>query len=218
MSIRTRTRVLARLTAFVAVAAAAAIALAAPATAAPTTPAIDWRDAALQLRAAAAGNPDAEAAMDRLLASPLQEQRHDALLPAQVFQIPAFSDIGRMEPATGQLYGSGIALGVDGFRFGFFGGPGQFAPNQTGAQLDVIWLNLSNGRTGSAILNQHTDAVVDTTIRTGVLNPGNGTVVAAVYGSAWHRWAVPVDDDHKDGFAYVKSTIFWPSLGAVIVN
>ena len=167
MSIRTRTRVLARLTAFLAVAAAAAIALAAPATAAPTTPAIDWRDAALQLRAAAAGNPDAEAAMDRLLASPLQEQRHDALLPAQVFQIPAFSDTGRMEPASGQLYGSGIALGIDGFRFGFFGGPGRFAPNQDGARLDVMWLNLSTGQSSTAILNQHTDAVVDTTIRTG---------------------------------------------------
>ena len=80
---------------------------------------------------------------------------------------------------TGQLYGSGIALGIDGFRFGFFGGPGRFAPNQDGAQPDVMWLNLSTGQSSTAILNQHTDAVVDTTIRTGVLNPGNGTVVAA---------------------------------------
>ncbi|HEY5855091.1 MAG TPA: hypothetical protein VIW24_13815 [Aldersonia sp.] len=217
MRIRTRTRVLVRLTAFLAVAAAAAIALAAPATATPTT-AVDWRDAAVQLRAAAAGNPDAEAALDRLLASPLQEQRHDVLLPAQVFQIPAYSDTGRMDGVTGQLYGSGIALGIDGFRFGFFGGPGRFAPNQAGARLDVMWLNLSTGQSGSAILNQTTEALVDTTIRTGVLNPGNGTVVAAIYGSTWHRWPVPENAEHPDGFAYVKSTIWWPSLGAVIVN
>ena len=115
---------------------------------------------------------------------------------------------------------SGIALGTDGFRLGIFGGPGQFAPKQDGAKLEVLWYNLSSGRTGTAVLDQHTDSIFDTTLRSKDLGAaiGKGTVVAGVYGSAWHRWPVPVDDAHKDGFAYHKAELWFPSLGAVINN
>ncbi|WP_068269591.1 hypothetical protein [Aldersonia kunmingensis] len=208
---------------FVSIAAAAAslAVLAAPtATAAPTAPApatIDWNDAALKLRGAATGNPTAEAAMDRLLTSSKQELRQDAALPAQVFQIPAYSQQGRMDGVSGQVYGSGIALGLGGFRFGIFGGPGTFAPNQTGAKMEVLWFNLANGESGTAVLNEHQDIIIDTTLRSKDLSGiSNGTIVAAVYGSAWHRWPVPVDKEHPDGFAYHKAELWFPSLGAVI--
>ncbi len=196
-------------------AASAAVVLTAPATAQPV---VDWNDAAHKLHAAAvaSGNPEAIAAMERLLAAPKTMAPQRAALPAQVFQVPAYSDTGRLDPATGQLYGSGIALGIDGFRFGFFGGPGTISPNQGGARMDVMWFNLANGRSGSNQLVEHQDVPVDTSIRTPKLDTGTGTIVAAVYGSLWHRWPVPVSDQHPDGYQYVKSTIFWPSLGAVL--
>ncbi len=212
-----RLHLLRRFTAVFAAIAALALVFAGSAGATPTAATdINFKDAALGLRAAATGNPEAEAAMDRLLASPMTVAKQNVALPGQVFQVPAFSDTGRLDPATGGLYGSGIALGLDGFRFGFFGGPATISPNQGGAQLNVIWLNLANGKSGTEVLNEHADIPVDTSIRTKVLNPGGGPIVAAVYGSLWHRWAVPVDDQHKDGFAYVKSTINFPSLGAVL--
>lgn len=219
-----RLHVMRKLTGVVAAAAAAALVFAGPASSAPTVGEdIDWNAAALQLRdiARESGNADALAAMNRLVEAPKQFApqdfaRQDAALPAQPFQIPAFSDTGRMDPASGQLYGSGIALGVDGFRFGFFGGPGTISPNQGGAKLEVIWLNLLSGRSGTEVLNEHLDVPVDTTIRTRALNPGGGPIVAAVYGSLWHRWSVPVSDQYPDGFKYVKSSIFWPSVGSVL--
>ncbi|WP_280356219.1 hypothetical protein [Nocardia otitidiscaviarum] len=135
--------------------------------------------------------------MDRLLAS--GQSATEVALPAQPFQIPAQSDIGR---GNGRgVYGSGIALGIDGFRFGFFGGPGTIAPNQGGAKLEVVWINLSNGRSGTNVLTEHQDIPVDTTIRTAVLDPGPGLIVAAVYGSLWYR--------------YQLGTISVPSFGAV---
>ncbi|MCX5046171.1 hypothetical protein OG921_23660 [Aldersonia sp. NBC_00410] len=205
-----------------AVAASMAV-FAGPTTAAPAAPAqptVDWNQAAQQLRAAAAGNPTAEAAMDRLLTAPKQELRQDVALPAQVFQIPAYSQEGRMDGVSGQVYGSGIALGIGGFRLGVFGGPGVFAPSQAGARMEVLWVNLSTGKSGTAVLSEHTDSIFDTTLRSADLSGqiGKGTVVAGVYGSAWHRWPVPVDDAHKDGFAYHKAELWFPSLGAVINN
>ncbi|MBF6215098.1 hypothetical protein IU433_29725 [Nocardia puris] len=176
--------------------------------------ALDWVSAVQQLRVAAEGNPDAEAAVDRLLAEPERlAEAGEIALPAQPFQVPANSDIGRGQGPG--VYGSGIALGIDGFRFGFFGGPGTISPNQTGAKLEVVWLNLANGRSGTDLLIEHQDIPVDTTIRTRVLDTGAGPVVAAVYGSLWHRWSVPVSDDHPDGFQYQLGTISFPSLGAV---
>lgn len=198
-----------RLTAAAAAAAAAAAVFAGPVAAEPA--AVDWSAATAHLRAAAAGNPAAEQAIDRLLAAgPTVEQ---AALPAQPFQIPAQSDIGR---GTGPgVYGSGIALNYDGFRLGFFGGPGTIAPNQGGANLQVVWYNLSNGHSGTQTLIEHNDVPVDTTIRTPVFDPGAGMVVAAVYGTLWHRWPVPVSDANPDGFQYQLGTISVPSFGAV---
>jgi len=175
---------------------------------------IDMNDALRQLRSVAGGNPAAEAAVDRLLAERAQVPgTSEVALPAQVFQIPANSDIGRAN-APG-VHGSGIALGINGFQFGFFGGPGTIAPNQAGAKLEVVWLNLSNGRSGTEVLNEHQDIPVDTTIRSRSFDPGGGTIVAAVYGSLWHRWSVPVDESHPDGFQYQRAVIDFPSLGAV---
>ncbi|WP_069163455.1 hypothetical protein [Nocardia altamirensis] len=175
--------------------------------------AVDWAAAAQQLRTAAAGNPQAEQAVDRLVASGQLNQAAQVALPAQPFQIPAQSDIGRGDGPG--VYGSGIALGVDGFRFGFFGGPGTIAPNQAGAKLEVLWINLSNGRSGTEVLFEHQDIPVDTTIRTRPLDTGGGLIVAAVYGSLWHRWSVPVSDANPDGFQYQRGTISQPSFGAV---
>ncbi|MBJ8343331.1 hypothetical protein [Antrihabitans sp. YC2-6] len=206
-----------RFTAIFTAAAAAAVVFAGSTAAAPAAgPEIDWNEAASALREVAEGNPAAAAAMDRLLASPLEMRRMEVALPAQPFQIPAYSDTGRMDPATGQLYGSGIALGADGFRFGFFGGPGTISPNQGDAKLEVVWLNLLTGQSGTDILNQHMDLPIDTTMRSRVINVGGGPVVAAIYGSMWHRFPVPVSEQNPDGFKYVKSTIFWPSLGSVL--
>ncbi|MFI6868759.1 hypothetical protein [Nocardia sp. NPDC050406] len=172
---------------------------------------LDWDAAVAGLRTAAAGNPAAEQAVGRLIAS--GQRADEVALPAQPFQIPAQSDIGR---GTGPgVYGSGIALGLDGFRFGFFGGPGTISPNQAGAKLEVVWFNISNGRSGTNILSEHQDIPVDTTIRTGVLDTGPGLIVAAVYGSLWHRWSVPVSDAHPDGYQYQLGTISVPSFGAV---
>ncbi|WP_245678225.1 hypothetical protein [Nocardia acidivorans] len=180
----------------------------APASGAPP---FEWSAAIQGLETTAAGNPAAEQAVSRLIAS--GQRAGDVALPAQPFQIPAQSDIGRGDGPG--VYGSGIALGTDGFRFGFFGGPGTISPDQTGAKLEVMWFNLSSGRSGTNLLSEHQDVPVDTTIRTAVIDPGPGMVVAAVYGSVWHRWSVPVSDANPDGFQYQKSTISVPSFGAV---
>lgn len=203
-----RSRFTHRLTVTVAAGLTAAGLVAGPASA---DPAPDWAAAVQRLHGVAAGNPAAEQAVDRLAAA--LPASFDVALPAQPFQIPAQSDIGR--GAGPGVYGSGIALGLDGFRFGFFGGPGTIAPNQSGARLDVVWLNLSNGRSGTNTLVEHQDIPVDTTIRTPVLDPGPGMIVAAVYGTLWHRWPVPVSDANPDGFQYQLGTISVPSFGAV---
>ncbi|GAA5069546.1 hypothetical protein GCM10023318_60960 [Nocardia callitridis] len=200
-----------RCTTVLAATAAAVTVFAGTAGAGPAT--VDLPDAAQQLRTSAAGNAAAEQAIDRLLSSGEVPAAEQLALPAQPFQIPAESDIGR--GGGPGVYGSGIALGVDGFRFGFFGGPGTIAPNQAGAKLEVVWLNLSNGRSGTDLLIEHNDVPVDTTIRTRVLDTGPGLVVAAVYGTLWHRWSVPVSEEHPDGFQYQLGTITIPSFGAV---
>ncbi len=174
---------------------------------------MDWQQALQRLRVAAAGNPAAVQAVDRLTAAGRTALTDPIALPAQPFQIPAQSDIGRGDGPG--VYGSGIALGLDGFRFGFFGGPGTIAPNQSGARLQVVWINLSNGRSATDDLVEHNDVPVDTTIRTRVLDPGPGLIVAAVYGSLWHRWPVPVSDANPDGYQYQLGTISVPSFGAV---
>lgn len=195
-----------------ALAATAAVAVVFAGNAAADPAAVDWQTATQKLRAAAAGNIAAEQAVDQLAASG-QIPVGQVALPAQVFQIPAQSDIGRGDGPG--VYGSGIALGLDGFRLGFFGGPGTIAPDQAGAKLEVLWINLSNGRSGTEVLYEHQDVPVDTTIRTRALDTGGGLVVAAVYGSLWHRWSVPVSDANPDGFQYQKGTISVPSFGAV---
>ena len=175
---------------------------------------VDWVSATKQLRQAAAGDPQAAQAVDTLLGDPrLADTAQDAALPAQPFQIPAESNIGR--GGGPGLYGSGVALNVDGFRFAFFGGPGTIAPNQDGARLDVVWLNLSNGRSGIEPLTEHVDIIADTTIRSRAIDPGPGLVVAAVYGSLWHRWPVGVGPENPDGFAYSRGEITFPSLGSI---
>ncbi|AFU04798.1 hypothetical protein [Nocardia brasiliensis] len=206
-----RPSVIRRLATVFATTAVAAGVFAGSAGAAPST--VDWGTAAQQLRAAAAGNAQAEQAVDRLLASGQLNKAGQVALPAQPFQIPAQSDIGRGDGPG--VYGSGIALGLDGFRFGFFGGPGTIAPNQGGAKLEVLWINLSNGRSGTEVLNEHNDVPVDTTIRSRALDTGAGMIVAAVYGSLWHRWSVPVSDANPDGYQYQLGTISVPSFGAV---
>lgn len=200
--IRRFTAAIAATTAFVAV-------FAGHAAAGPAT--IDWNTATQQLRKAAIGNPAAEQAVDRLLAS--GQVATQVAVPAQPFQIPAQSDIGRGDGPG--IYGSGVALGYDGFRFGFFGGPGTIAPNQTGAKLQILWINLSNGRSGTEVLSEHNDATVDTTIRTRPLDTGGGLIVGAVYGTLWHRWPVPVSDANPDGFQYKLATISVPSFGSI---
>ncbi len=198
-----------RFTAAVAATTAFVVVFAGHATAEPAT--FDWNTATQQLRKAATGNPAAEQAMDRLLAS--GQVATQVAVPAQPFQIPAQSDIGRGDGPG--VYGSGIALGYDGFRIGFFGGPGTIAPDQTGARLQVLWINLSNGRSGTEVLSEHNDAAVDTTIRTRPIDAGNGIIVGAVYGTLLHRWPVPVSDANPDGYQYKLATISVPSIGSV---
>lgn len=216
----TRFSIRAGLVAVVAAAAASTLVFAGAAAATPADVAapasVGLSQAGQKLRALAAGNPAAEAAVDRLLASRPAVAAHSVALHAQPFQIPAQSDIGR-DGHGGNPYGSGVALGVDGFRFGFFGGPGTISPNQTGAKLQVQWFNLGTGQGGVEVLNEHNDVPMDTTIRTRVLNTGGGMVVAAVYGTVWHRWAVPVSKQFPDGFQYQLATISIPSFGAVVV-
>lgn len=190
--------------------AAVAIVFAGPAVAEPKPQTVDVASAVSQLRTSVANNPGALAALDQLTA----KGKVDVALPAQPFQIPATSDVGQNGSGPG-VYGSGIALDIDGFRFGFFGGPGTISPNQGAAKLEVMWLNLSNGQSGTAVLTEHQDVPVDTTIRTAPLNTGGGLIVAAAYGNLWHRWPVPVDEAHPDGFAYQLGTIQQPSFGAV---
>src|SRR5690606_15243885 len=113
------------------------------------------------------------------------------------------------------MNGSGIALGVNGFQLGYFGGPGTIAPNQDGARLEAVWLILSNGRSGTQVQTEHQDITVATTLRWQAFDPGPGIVVAAVYGPIWHRWPVPADEAHPDGFHYELATIDFPSLGAI---
>ncbi|MFC3961735.1 hypothetical protein [Nocardia jiangsuensis] len=204
-----------RLSLAVAALAAGAFALAGPAASAPeSTPVIDPIAAAQQLRTVAAGNPEAVAALDRLLTDTAAiAKAGEVAAPAQPFQVPAQSDIGRGD--GGSLYGNGLAFGYDGFRFAFFGGPGTIAPNQNDARLEVIWLNLATGESGTNQLIEHQDIPVDTTIRTARLSIGAGPVVAAIYGSLWHRWPMPVSAEHPDGFAYQRGTVTMPSFGAV---
>ena len=198
-------------TAFIATAAITAL-FTGHTTAEPAT--VDWSDAVERLRTTAEGNPAAEQALDRVLAEREQvAEAGEVALPAQPFQVPAQSDIGR--GGGPGVYGSGTALDYDGFRFGFFGGPGTIAPNQFGAKLEVVWLNLSNGRSGTEVLFEHNDVPWDTTIRSHVIDPGPGMTVAAVYGTLWHRWPVPVSWHHPDGYQYIRGTISFPSLGAV---
>ncbi|MFB7875741.1 hypothetical protein ACFC06_10850 [Nocardia sp. NPDC056064] len=197
-------------TAVAATSAAIAVVFAAPAVADPAPQTVDVAAAVAQLRTSVAGNEGALAALDALT----EDGTVEVALPAQPFQIPATSDIGQNGGGPG-VYGSGIALDIDGFRFGFFGGPGTISPNQNGAKLEVMWLNLSNGQSGTAVLTEHQDVPVDTTIRTAALNTGGGLIVAAVYGTLWHRWSVPVDEQHPDGYAYQLGTIQQPSFGAV---
>lgn len=190
--------------------AAVAIIFAGPAVAEPKPQTVDVAAAVSQLRTSVANNPGALAALDKFAA----EGTVDVALPAQPFQIPATSDIGQNGGGPG-VYGSGIALDMDGFRLGFFGGPGTISPNQGNAKLEVMWLNLSSGQSGTAVLTEHQDVPVDTTIRTAPLNTGAGLIVAAVYGNLWHRWPVPVSEAHPDGFAYQLGTVQQPSFGAV---
>ncbi|HLS77803.1 MAG TPA: hypothetical protein VK083_13535 [Nocardia sp.] len=177
--------------------------------------AFDTADALRQLRDAATGNSTAVEAIERLLAAgPRLPGTREAALPAQVFQIPANADIDRTAAGPG-VHGSGIALGTNGFQLGYFGGPGTIAPNQEGARLEAVWLNLANGRSGTELLVEHEDKLIDTTIRSHPFDPGPGPIVAAVYGTIWHRWQVPVDADHPDGYHYALATIDFPSLGFV---
>ncbi|MCP2274661.1 hypothetical protein [Nocardia amikacinitolerans] len=202
------------LTAAAAVSAVLATVFSGSAAAEPEVPMVDWGIAVQKLREAAEGNPMAEEAIDRLLA---ERDRFPAkskvALPAQPFQIPAQSDIGRGQGPG--VYGSGIALGVDGFRLGFFGGPGTISPNQGGAKMEALWVNLSNGRSGTEVLFEHEDVPVDTTIRSRALDLGPGMIVSAVYGTLWHRWSVPVSDANPDGYQYQRGTVSVPSMGAV---
>ncbi|MFD0363591.1 hypothetical protein ACFQZZ_19255 [Nocardia sp. GCM10030253] len=200
-----------RFTAALAATTAVAVVFAGQAAADPAE--VDWNTAARQLRAAAAGNPAAEQAVDRLIASGQVATAGQVALPAQPFQVPAQSDIGRGDGPG--VYGSGIALGYDGFRFGFFGGPGTISPNQNGAKLEVMWINLSNGRSGTEVLSEHNDVPVDTTIRTRPLDIGGGMIVTAVYGTLWHRSPAPVSDANPDGFRYQRGTISIPSFGVI---
>ncbi|WP_040837407.1 hypothetical protein [Nocardia brevicatena] len=193
-------------------AAAATVLCTGHATAEPAD--VDWASAAQELLGAAAGDPQAERAVELLLNDPRTEQAaKEVALPAQPFQVPAESAVGR-GGGPGR-YGSGVALNVDGFRFGFFGGPGTIAPSQDGARLNVVWLNLSNGRSGIEPLTEHIDVIADTTIRTRRIDPGPGMVVAAIYGSLWHRWPVSASPQYPDGFQYVRGDITFPSLGAI---
>ncbi|MGW5751090.1 hypothetical protein [Nocardia rhamnosiphila] len=192
--------------------AAATVLFTGHATAEPAQ--VDWASATQALHTAASGDPAAEQAVSRLLGDArVAAATRDAALPAQPFQIPAESTVGR--GGGPGMYGSGLSLNIDGFRFAFFGGPGTIAPNQTGARLDVVWLNLNNGRSGIEQLTEHRDIIADTTIRTRPIDPGPGLIVAAVYGNLWHRWPVPVSQEHPDGFQYVRGDITFPSLGSI---
>ncbi|MFD4180663.1 Tat pathway signal protein [Rhodococcus sp. NPDC058514] len=195
--------------------AAAAIAIfTGTAAAAPVTaPAADLGAATTGLRAAAAGNPEAEAAIERLISSPQDVSKGVGKpvlsLPGQIFPIPAYSDTGQGGDVLGQLYGAGVATNMNNeFRFGFFGGPGTIADNQAGAELNVVWYSLANGTSGITRLDQN-NKVVPTVISTAPLGVGKGMVVGAVYGSLWHKVGPKAED-------VVKSTIWMPSMGMVM--
>ncbi|SEL24054.1 Tat pathway signal protein [Rhodococcus maanshanensis] len=195
-------------------AAAATTIFTGTAAAAPAAqPTADLGAAASGLRAAAAGNADAEAAIERLIASPQDVAKGLGkpvlTLPGQIFPVPAYSDTGQGGEVLGQLYGSGVATNMNNeFRFGFFGGPGSIADNQTGAELNVVWYSLANGTSGITRLDQN-NKVVPTVISTAPLNVGKGMVVGAVYGSLWHKVGPKAED-------VVKSTIWMPSMGMVM--
>ncbi|TJZ74364.1 Tat pathway signal protein [Rhodococcus oryzae] len=194
-------------------AAAATALFTGTATAAPAAQPADPGAAASGLRAAAAGNADAEAAIERLIASPQDVAKGLGkpvlTLPGQIFPVPAYSDTGQGGEVLGQLYGSGVATNMNNeFRFGFFGGPGSIADNQTGAELNVVWYSLANGTSGITRLDQN-NKIVPTVISTAPLNVGKGMVVGAVYGSLWHKVGPKPED-------VVKSTIWMPSMGMVM--
>ncbi|QHE67989.1 Tat pathway signal protein [Rhodococcus sp. WAY2] len=179
------------------------------ASAQPTdsVPAVDPTTAIAKLRTAAAGNPGAEAAIERLALSPTDAAAMDVALPGQIFQVPAYSDTGQGGPVLGQLYGAGVATNMSNqFRFGFFGGPGTIAADQAGAQLEVVYYSFATGASGVVKLDQNNVAVPTVISTPPVAGLGGGLVVAAVYGSL----------NHQVGPNIVKSTIWWPSLGTVL--
>ncbi|MFZ2174779.1 MAG: Tat pathway signal protein [Rhodococcus sp. (in: high G+C Gram-positive bacteria)] len=185
------------------------VASAEPADSAPTigAPAIDTTSAIAKLRTVAAGNAEAEAAIERLAASPTDVALSDVALPGQIFQIPAYSDTGQGGPVLGQLYGAGVATNMNNeFRFGFFGGPGVIANDQAGAQLDVVYYSFATGASGIVKLDKNNIAVPTVISTPPIPGLGSGLVVAAVYGSL----------NHQVGDKVVKSTIWWPTLGTVL--
>ncbi|MFC9550513.1 Tat pathway signal protein [Rhodococcus sp. NPDC056960] len=169
--------------------------------------AVDPATAIAKLQTVAAGNPEAEAALERLAASPTDTAATNIALPGQIFQVPAYSDTGQGGPVLGQLYGAGVATNMSNqFRFGFFGGPGVIANDQTGAELDVVYYSFATGASGIVKLDQNNVAVPTVVSTAPVAGLGSGLVVAAVYGSL----------NHQVGTNVVKSTIWWPTLGTVL--
>lgn len=201
-----------RLATVLTTAAAATALLAGTAVAAPATPpTADLAAAEAGLRSAAAGDPAAAAAVERLVAAPKDVKGAVTpvfTLPGQIFPVPAYSDTGQGGEVLGQLYGSGVATNMNKeFRFGFFGGPGTIADDQTGAELNVVWYSLANGTSGITRLDQN-NKVIPTVISSAPLNVGSGMVVGAVYGNLKHKVGPKAED-------VVTSTIWWPSMGIV---
>lgn len=206
----------------IAIAAASALVFAGSATAEPVAAPVNPVTAAEQLLSVAEGNPDAQAALERVLADPnAAVPRTDVAegprVPAQIFPIPAYSDTGAGNPVTGQVHGSGIATNLNSeFRFGFFGGPGEIAPNQGAAKLNVLWVNAATGKSGTNVLDVR-DIAGPTVISTKPIPEAKGgMVVAGIYGSILHRWWDPAALDGKGDWHYQTSNIWFPSLGAVL--
>lgn len=206
-----------RLASVVAMAAVGALLFSGNAGAEP----VDAADTAQQLLTVADGNPDARAALERVLedpsaAVPTTDVAEGPRIPAQIFPIPAYSDTGAGNPVTGQVHGSGVATNLNGeFRFGFFGGPGEIAPDQGAARLNVLWLNVSTGKSGTNLLNVR-DIAGPTVISTApIKEAAGGTVVAGIYGNILHRWWDPAALGGKGDWHYQTSNIWFPSLGVV---
>lgn len=207
-----------KLASAIAIAAASALLFSGTANAEP----VDAADTAQQLLSVADGNAEAKAALERVLADPraavpTTEVAEGPRVPAQIFPIPAYSDTGAGNPVTGQVHGSGIATNLNGeFRFGFFGGPGEIAPDQGEARLNVLWLNLATGKSGTNLLDVR-DIAGPTVISTAPIpEASGGTVVAGIYGNILHRWWDPAALEGKGDWHYQTSNIWFPSLGAVL--